>query len=283
MILEKMICETDNMIEEYKYNAVVPNSNGYRADSQIIIGYNEAVNVLFKEIKDNGGIVDLLFYPLFFCARHSIELQLKLLIEIVNDFNDFRNIESCGKNTHTHDLKELNNILNEVIKKTDRRIIAEYEKVDVDNLLDFFEKNDPKSQSFRYAVDNKGKRQLKNSFNILKPYNDYYDLYTFLEWIEETIGEIYAEYSTHTYTNKLSRNDLETIAKHLPNKKEWVDQSFLQVKESIKKEYALSNRDFSDALNVIKANPYLCSFIGMEIPEEGFSDSFFILAIVVNR
>lgn len=111
MVLEKMICATDNMIEEYKYNAVVPNSKGYRAKSQIILGYNEAVNVLFKEIKDNGGIVDLLFYPLFFCARHSIELQLKLLIEIVNDFNDFRNIESCGKNTHTHDLKELNNIL----------------------------------------------------------------------------------------------------------------------------------------------------------------------------
>lgn len=98
-----------------------------------------------------------------------------------------------------------------------------------------------------------------------------------MEWIEETIGEIYAEYSTHTYTNKLSRNDLETIAKHLPNKKEWENQSFLQVKESIKKEYALSNREFSDALNMIKTNPYLCSFIGMEIPEEGFSDNFFIL------
>lgn len=133
------------MIEEYKYNAVVPNSNGYKAKSQIILGYNEAVNVLFKEIKDNGGIVDLLFYPLFFCARHSIELQLKLLINIVDDFNYFRNKVRCEENTQIHDLKELNYILNGIIKQTDRRIIAEYEKVDVEKLLDFFEKNEAQS------------------------------------------------------------------------------------------------------------------------------------------
>lgn len=147
----------------------------------------------------------------------------------------------------------------------------------------FFEASDPTSQSFRYVNDNNGEKLLKKSFNILKPHSDYQMLFHFLEWMQNVIGELYEEYDTKTYTNKLSRNDLENIAKRLPNKNEWGSRAFYQERDNIKAEYSLSNNKFSKALNIIKANPYLCSLVGMEIPEEGFSDEFFSLYKVLKE
>lgn len=266
------------MIEDYRYNAIIPTKTGWNAQFQVILGYNEAVDVLFKEIETNWGSIDFLVYPLFFCARHSVELQLKLLISMVNEFNEYRDakkndIKLCG-----HNLDKLRKELEEVIKKTDRRIRGEYEKVNVKSLQSFFEESDPTSQSFRYVNDNDGKKLLKKSFNILKPHSDYQILFHFLEWMQEVIGELYEEYDTKTYTNILSRTDLEKIAKRLPAKKDWGNQAYYEESEKIKKEYGgLSDNDYSEALDKIKANPYLCSLVGMEISEEGFSDEFYLL------
>lgn len=265
------------MIEDYRYNAIIPTKTGWNSQFQVILGYNEAVDVLFKEIETNRGSIDLLVYPLFFCARHSVELQLKLLISMVNEFNEYRDakkndIKLCG-----HNLDKLRKILEEVIKKSDRRIREEYEKVDVISLQSFFDESDPTSQSFRYVNDNDGKKLLKNSFNILKPHSDYQILFHFLEWMQEVIGELYEEYDTKTYTNKLSRTDLEKIAKRLNTEKECDCLTFLGENKEIKNEYNLTSNEFIEALDKIKANPYLCSLVGMEIPEEGFSDEFYLL------
>ena len=266
------------MIEDYRYNAVIPENTGWNAQFQMVLGYNEAVDVLFKEIEANSGSIDFLVYPLFFCARHSVELQLKLLISMVNEFNEYRDAKKNDINLCGHNLEELRNKLENVISISDRRIREEYKKVDVKSLQSFFDKSDPTSQSFRYVNDNEGEKLLKKSFNILKPHIDYQMLFHFLEWMQDVIGELYEEYDTKTYTNKLSRTDLERIAKRLPAKKDWGNQAFYDIREKIKKEIeGFSNTDYSKALDKIKENPYLCSLVGMEIPEEGFSDEFYLL------
>lgn len=263
------------MKEYFKYNLFVPNSNGYRSQYQLISGYNDAVIILLNEIKNIRGRVNTLSYPMLFCARHSIELQFKILIEMVNDFNNYRTGERNKANITGHNLRNLSERLKELILNSDRRIIGYYKEIDVESLLQFFEAYDSTSQSFRYLLDQKGNMLIKSNLNILKPIEDYQNLFSFLDWMQEVISEYYEEYSTKTYTKKLSRSDLVLIAKRLPNKEEWGNQLFLDEKEVIKVEYSLSNRDFSDALNMIKANPFLCSLIGMEIKEEGFSDEFF--------
>ena len=265
------------IIEDYCNNVIVPNSNSYQAQYSLIIGYNDAVNILLNEIETSRKSVNLLFYPIFFCARHSLELQFKLLINMVNDFNNYRNSEKNKITIYGHNLRKLSDKLKEVISYSDRRISDYYKKVDVESLLNFFDTYDSTSQSFRYLFDNKGERFIKSNFNIVKPIKDYQDLFVFLEWMDEVINELYKEYGTKTYAKKLSRNDLVIIAKRLPNKEEWGNKTFLYEKDAIKADFSLSNYEFSDAINKIKANPYLCSLIGMEIPEEGFSDEFFHL------
>lgn len=126
------------MIEDYRYNAVIPENTGWHSQFQVVQGYNEAVDVLFKEIEANSGSIDFLVYPLFFCARHSVELQLKLLISMVNEFNEYRDAKKNDINLCGHNLEELRNKLENVISISDRRIREEYKKVDVKSLQNLF-------------------------------------------------------------------------------------------------------------------------------------------------
>lgn len=59
------------------------------------------------------------------------------------------------------------------------------------------------------------------------------------------------EYSTGSYTKKLSRNDLKKISSTLPTMSKWKDESFNDVRNSIKEQYKISYKELSEAINII--------------------------------
>lgn len=86
--------------------------NGEYCESIIIDGYNEAVNVLYRSTlyqKSNDIIAaDLAVYPMIFCARHSIELCLKLLLRKIcgiKIFKENKNIWHESKTTTNEDVR----------------------------------------------------------------------------------------------------------------------------------------------------------------------------------
>ena len=48
-------------------------------------GYQESYKVIYKSIKENSSLENILIYPLIFNFRHCIELSLKNIIIKLND------------------------------------------------------------------------------------------------------------------------------------------------------------------------------------------------------
>lgn len=72
------------------------------------------------------------------------------------------------------------------------------------------------------------------------------------------------EYRIGTFTKKLSRHDSENIAVELPNRNEWVNDSFSAVKTSIKQKYRIGSNELTQALNIIQNHKEFCVYINME-------------------
>ncbi|NYA43154.1 hypothetical protein HZI31_07540 [Serratia fonticola] len=79
---------------------------------------------------------------------------------------------------------------------------------------------------------------------------------------------LFKEYYTGTFTKNLSRHDICLIAEKPPPREEWGSERFDTIKDEIKKQFKISNNEFSSALDFIQSNHDLCIKIGMtaEIP-----------------
>ncbi len=60
------------------------------------------------------------------------------------------------------------------------------------------------------------------------------------------------EYKVGTYTKRLNRQDIENIAKSLPIFSEWRNDDFDDIKNNLKKEFAIGSKELSEAINIIK-------------------------------
>lgn len=64
--------------------------------------------------------------------------------------------------------------------------------------------------------------------------------------------KIIKEYNMDCFTKKLSKDDLLTIAKMLPNINEWQDDKFKIIKDEIKTTYNIGSKELSTAIDIIK-------------------------------
>ncbi|MGL5031781.1 MAG: hypothetical protein ACRC5V_10615 [Aeromonas sp.] len=85
------------------------------------------------------------------------------------------------------------------------------------------------------------------------------------------------EYSLNTFTTKLSRPKLFSLAENLPNKELWSDNSFDNTKKSLCEKFDLTSNDLSRAINLIKSNYELSHMIGLCLPLKGISKNELIL------
>lgn len=101
--------------------------------------------------------------------------------------------------------------------------------------------------------------------------------------IEELTNYLIKEYNEKTYTTKLSREDISNIAEKLPERKNWGKDEFEQIKKEIMEEYDIGSRDFSKALNIIKAHREFCTKIGLEKPIVHLNTESLIKYININK
>jgi hypothetical protein len=144
--------------------------------------------------------------------------------------------------------------------------------------VDDFTQVDPTGQVFRYPKDNQNTLHLQGLpfINLNRFGQRFGDLSKILTELNMLGRELTEEYSLGTYTKHLSRHDLEVIAKRLPSKETWSNCEFDIVKQSIRQEYQLGSRAFTEALNIIQKHRAFASEIGMELPLKYATTSTFI-------
>jgi len=158
--------------------------NGGTNDDSIRTGFHEAVRGIVERIKETK-CEDVLVYPLIFCARHSVELGLKIIlwrlltIHAIKDKMNVRNelYNSILKKAHTHNIQSLNEQIHEYIT-VDERLEKQYQPI-IEYLEDY--NIDPEGDAFRYTtnVNNTPHMESKNITHIsLDVFTEnYYSLY----------------------------------------------------------------------------------------------------------
>lgn len=250
-----------------KYTACV-GINGGTDDKMIRKGYKQAVSLLMRESMKMIDI-DLYVYPLIYCAGHSIELGLKIIIRDIIKIYNIKNImnsdiEETYRKINTHNILQLHNNIKK-IGTIDSRILKKYNGVE-GYLKDYFK--DPEGDAFKYESSSAGIAHMQSKsiqhinlgilikrFEVMNKYLD--STYHHLE-------ELKIEYECQTFTKSLSRNNIHDIAKQLPKHSEWTLESFKDMKNSIKEEYKIGTKELSDAINIIKSHYEFCNLIGLE-------------------
>jgi hypothetical protein len=112
-------------------------------------GYKEAADLLVEAAIAERFHRDQLVYPIVFCYRHYLELELKYII------NNYGRLVGVPPNTEDHDLEELWPAARRVIT-LDRPETADPAIDAVEAAIAEFSKIDPSSFTFRYPTDKKG-------------------------------------------------------------------------------------------------------------------------------
>ncbi|WP_041272688.1 hypothetical protein [Desulfitobacterium hafniense] len=241
--------------------------NGGTNDDYIRTGFHESVRAIVERIKETK-YEDVLVYPLIFCARHSVELGLKIIlrrlltIHAIKDKNDVRNelYDSVLKKAHTHNIQTLNEQILEYIT-VDERLEIEYQPI-IEYLEDY--NIDPEGDAFRYTTNASFTPHMesKNITHIsLDVFTDnYYSLYEMLDNFSYFISDIIKEYKQGIFTKKLSRRKISEISLLIGDIKDWKTS-----KDMIKKKYNIGSKELTDAVNIIKSHREFSMNIGKEI------------------
>lgn len=240
-------------------------SNGGTDNNIIQRGFVSAVHLLYEGIS-NGESEDTLIYPLSYCIRHSIELSLKIILDSIKTLYSYKNntLPQKLKRVYTHDFSKLNSIIKDFYT-IDRRIPPLYNPCE-NYLKDFY--FDHTNEAFRYSTNHDNKPILESKeithipIDILKKKFD--DLITILNHLIFELEVMIEEYNTRAFTKELSRQDLLDISKLLPDRKDWDNDKFNEIKEKIITEYELSDKQFSNALRLIESHPEFSININIE-------------------
>lgn len=253
--------------------------NGGTYNMDIKNGFQRTVEILIGILNQENEVEDILVYPIVYNARHSIELSLKIIIEQLWKIQKQKGIKKSEeiilqekKEIHTHDIK----MLYETIEKLggiDRRIPNYYK--DIEDLIKIYY-FDTEGDAFKYESDREEhSHMIQNrishiSVNTLgKQFNLVMNLFdNMIYFLEDCIRE----YSLNTFTKNLSRKDIEDISILIPERKKWGEDSFEKIKEEIKEKYNISNKEFSNALNIIQKHKEFCVNIGCEIPYQEINE-----------
>lgn len=239
--------------------------NGGTYDEWIREGFSKTVDLVYSQIKKSHD-EDIYIYPLFYCARHSVELGLKVAIRLLLDIYGLKKCvlpDEAKKSLASHDIPKLSSILKTLIGIDDRLCVA-YSEATV-YLADY--QDDPLSDLFRYAnaVNKKPNLASENISSV-----DIDLLYLHFCQTKKKLSEFIAfseellyEYKQGTHTNELSRKQIEEIAHLLPPRDQWGNQIFEEKRDLIIRKYNLPSRKaFTRAVDIIKSHREFRAIIG---------------------
>ena len=255
-------------------NACVGNNTGSDDDHGYVTGFGQAALALIAAAKQQAYLdpdtnqqvdvyMDALIYPIGFCARHHIELFLKRQIARVSSLRGTPPITMDS----THELYDLLAQLEQLCVSADRRLpellvplkaaIAEFAGVD------------PTGQVFRYRKSKDDETHLADvgRINLQALGKGFAHLLAAGQEFELVADALSYEYGQGTYTDKLSREDLRSLAKALPPRDSWKESTtFDDIRKDQMKTYGLSGNDFTRAVKVIEGHHELAATIGAHRP-----------------
>ncbi|HHC7310620.1 TPA: hypothetical protein ACN30N_003509 [Vibrio campbellii] len=250
--------------------------NGSPSYVEYAMGFSKAANLIIDQVLKTRDIdlsVDEMVYPVCFNMRHSIELRLKGAIEALETIGKMISVEVEFNYSGSHDLGNIWAFFKGTSENIDMRYKNVNDQIEP-TILDVAE-IDATGQTFRYAFDIDSQRHLtevqiinfvvlKAKFNALEQGLD--SLLRLTEYLTE-------EYSLNTFTKKLSRCQLFSLANDLPPRAVWMNESFRETKLTLRDKYSLGSRDLSCAINIIQSNYELAYRIDAPLPLKGLDEN----------
>ncbi|MCU4435579.1 hypothetical protein KTH93_08790 [Acinetobacter bereziniae] len=248
-----------------KYNACVGN-NGWVGMHSYIDGFQSSTVILLESLikdvdkEDFDGFMwclDTCVYPILFSARHFLELFLKQQVlrisYLKNQSEDDYEIKLKLLKTHdTHKLWKL--FLAEVKSVCDIRLNQYLNKIHIFTLQ--FHNIDSTGETFRYPYSQTNSLHLTNHsvIGLKRFYKQFLEFSKVASEFSYLTHYLLQEYKVGTYTEHLSRENIEEIALLLPKKNNWTNRNLKQYQSYVKDKYGAGCREFRDVLEIIKNN-----------------------------
>lgn len=240
------------------FNACVGN-NGWVNINTYIDGYRSATLIMLEstlykntqEKYETFDSVDTAIYPIFFSARHFIELYIKQKIYAINFFKLKATIEA--KLIKTHNIEKLWGLFIDIVNKTCDSRIKKYIDL-LEPYINDFAKIDLTGETFRYPYGSDNKKHLTQHsiINLCNFYKKFKELSELCQSFTLYMDCLVDEYKVKTYTKKLNRKDIEVIAQSLPVFSEWRNDYFDDIKNNLKIKFGIGSKELSKAINIIK-------------------------------
>ncbi|MPY01322.1 hypothetical protein [Salinivibrio sp. VYel4] len=249
--------------------------NGSPSYVEYARGFSKAANLIIDQALNNNNLhfhVDDMVYPACFNMRHSVELRLKGAIADLEVIAKWKGSRIDFDLVGSHDIGNIWKFFKRQSESLDIRYHALNEKIEP-TIIDIADV-DATGQTFRYAVDRESQRHLTDiaiiNFNVLK------ERFVALEkeldnllYLTEFLKE---EYSLKTFTKKLSRQQLFSLAEALPSISSWQDESFNETKRMLRERFSLGSRDLNKAIDIIKSNYELMHKLDSRLPLKGIDE-----------
>ncbi|NJP03678.1 hypothetical protein HC823_00065, partial [Candidatus Gracilibacteria bacterium] len=195
-----------------------------------------------------------------------IELSLKHILHNISLISKYKELNIIPIKEYSHNSKDILATIKKLSQQIDKRLFIHCEDIS-SYILDFHKAIPDANNLLRYPWRTKEAKEkyIKNDmvFSVSYFRTALNELYKNIESFSQTVEHLQNEYETNTWTKNVSRFEIKKIAQKLPPIKQWQDDVFCSVKESILKEYEISNREFSKILNIIKDHKEFSIHIGI--------------------
>lgn len=204
----------------------------------------ELINALFE--KGQYDKRDTLVLPILYNSRHAIELALKMAIGELVDMGIIpeaypKNHDILGHYKFLQGARLGDELLAEILSKLEP-FVTSLSQIDEDG------------QELRYHENRDGKRSLDEhgitSLIIIR--DSLAALQKVLGELKRRLRELRFERQGGFFLPDLSRRDLIEIAKKLPDRANWGDLRFDDIREALTTRFGIGNREYSEALNLIQ-------------------------------
>ncbi|WP_338920281.1 hypothetical protein V0M98_24675 [Pseudomonas silesiensis] len=259
-------------------NACVGN-NGSPSYVEYSRGFSQAANLLIQLVLNDSGMnlsADDLIYPVCFNMRHSVELRLKGAIDALRIISELKSVRIEFDDAGSHDIGSIWEYFKTISERLDDRFSRINAFIDP-TILDIASV-DATGQTFRYPISNTSQKHLTEvaSINFLVLFQKFAELEENLDKLHQITQFLCEEYQQGTFTGKLNRPQIYSVAKRLPPKSTWAGGALDPVKSTIRLEYGLTSNDFGKVLEKIKSHHYLSSWIDDPLPLLGGSEEMIL-------
>jgi len=127
---------------------------------------------------------------------------------------------------------------------------------------------DATGQTFRYPFGNESQKHLVDIGGVISCrvlWIKFRELENNLDTLHRLSNFLLREFNLGSFTSKLSRVQLFSLAKDLPNGYEWKSPNFKDTKLQLRKKYDLSSNDLTKAINTIRTNHEMAHYISLDL------------------